>query len=389
VVTLAGATLAMLVSTRDRPGLQFGEAVGPLRLPGAVLVGCVLMGAYVSPFPEVTIPKLSGIVLGMLVLRAIVLTGTTRRRVWLLTWAYLIVGACVALVGLIVTPAGDKNYAVVLWVGSKIPHLIRGLPGAEAGVNPNALGGSVLLFLPCASVLALYCATHHPSHVRGGVQRALLAVAVVALCACALLLSESKTAWISAALTAFVVASARHRAAAVVCGAATIALVGWVWFSPGYDISVVGRGRTSIWAFAIENVQAHPITGVGLGAFRQIATGASLSGAPVVAHAHNVYVQVALDLGIPGLVAYLTLLGLTTTMALEVLHGSGAAEQALALGLWASVFAVHVFGISDAIAPGAKVGVALWWSVGLIAALFRIERSASQCDGPQDRERMW
>jgi hypothetical protein len=41
----------------------------------------------------------------------------------------------------------------------------------------------------------------------------------------------------------------------------------------------------------------------------------------------------------------------------------------LAVGLWGNLLAVHVFGLTDAIALGAKVGLFFWVDLGLIAAL--------------------
>jgi putative inorganic carbon (HCO3(-)) transporter len=127
-----------------------------------------------------------------------------------------------------------------------------------------------------------------------------------------------------------------------------------------------------------------------------------------IAHAHNQFLQVALDLGLPGLMAYLALIGTALWLSLRVARSAGdeqvagapsdgqtrgpgpaggakEAEQAfggpdadslgsnrlrwVGLGLVGSLVAFHVFGLMDAVALGAKPGVALWMILGMAAGL--------------------
>jgi putative inorganic carbon (HCO3(-)) transporter len=80
--------------------------------------------------------------------------------------------------------------------------------------------------------------------------------------------------------------------------------------------------RVEIWSRALYAIQDFPFTGCGLGAFRRVV--------PIlypfftvppdtdIAHAHNIFLQTALDLGIPGLVAYLALLGSALVVCWQV-----------------------------------------------------------------------
>ena len=70
-----------------------------------------------------------------------------------------------------------------------------------------------------------------------------------------------------------------------------------------------------------------------------------------ITHAHNELLQVAIDLGIPGFVAYVALLA------------------GLNLGLGASMLAHQVFGLTDAFLLGTKPGVVMWMIMGLITGL--------------------
>lgn len=86
-----------------------------------------------------------------------------------------------------------------------------------------------------------------------------------------------------------------------------------------------------------------------------------------------IFLHVALDSGIPGLVAYLSLLALASYMSWNInSYGTDPRLGSLCLGLWGDLFAIHLFGLTDAIALGAKVGLFFWWNIGLIAALYKV-----------------
>jgi putative inorganic carbon (HCO3(-)) transporter len=88
-----------------------------------------------------------------------------------------------------------------------------------------------------------------------------------------------------------------------------------------------------------------------------------------LAHAHNIFLQVAVDLGLGGLIAYGALLLLGAAAAWDVARASIGSSRYLAVGLLASLLGLHVYGLADAIALGSKPGLAFWMLLGLIAAL--------------------
>nr|MBP7693682.1 hypothetical protein [Anaerolineales bacterium] len=91
-----------------------------------------------------------------------------------------------------------------------------------------------------------------------------------------------------------------------------------------------------------------------------------------VAHAHNEFLQAALDLGLPGLIAFLALNGLAFVQAAVIARRAPAEwQRVMALALGAGVLAHMLFGLTDAVALGAKVGIVFWILLGLIAGLFQ------------------
>jgi putative inorganic carbon (HCO3(-)) transporter len=89
-----------------------------------------------------------------------------------------------------------------------------------------------------------------------------------------------------------------------------------------------------------------------------------------VAHAHNIFIQVAVDTGLPGLIAYLAILVSSTALCYQVAR-QGGEDKRLVMGLLAGLVGLHFFGLTDTIAPGAKPGLLLWLSLGLIVAIYQ------------------
>ena len=139
-------------------------------------------------------------------------------------------------------------------------------------------------------------------------------------------------------------------------------------------------GRPEIWSRAIYAIQDFPFTGTGLGTFRRVVNLLyplfTISPDTDIAHAHNMFLQVAVDVGLPGLIAYLALLELAGVVAWER-PGAVPGSCAPGLGLFAGLIALHVYGLTDAIGTGFETGYrALWMALGLIAALPRITEAA-------------
>ena len=131
--------------------------------------------------------------------------------------------------------------------------------------------------------------------------------------------------------------------------------------------------RLEVWTWAVAGIQDFPFSGMGLGSFRQAAWRfypLSIPSSYDIAHAHNIFLQVALDLGLPGLVAYLGLL-LTAAHAGWRAARRDPVLRPWAIGLLAGLAALHVYGLTDALAPGAKPALLFWLALGLLAAMTR------------------
>ena len=132
------------------------------------------------------------------------------------------------------------------------------------------------------------------------------------------------------------------------------------------------NGRTEVWSRALYGIQDFPFTGMGLNAFRRVV--------PVlyplfmvapdqdIAHAHNHLLQAALDLGLPGLIAYLAMWLLAVVMTIQVWRSNAPpGQRVLAAGIAAGLLAHFVYGNTDVVALGAKPGLFWWWLLALMS----------------------
>jgi len=84
-------------------------------------------------------------------------------------------------------------------------------------------------------------------------------------------------------------------------------------FHPGTGDDEAVDARHITWAAGLRMIEAHPIGGIGLNQFRNLVLNYEgiddkINGQPVRSLAHNTYIEVAAELGIPGLLAYLALI---------------------------------------------------------------------------------
>jgi putative inorganic carbon (HCO3(-)) transporter len=124
-------------------------------------------------------------------------------------------------------------------------------------------------------------------------------------------------------------------------------------------------------------IQDFPLTGIGMGAFETVANRLYpffLLGPDADApHAHNIFLQVAVDLGIPGLAAWLGLLVVAALRSAKVLAAGRRAGDSwsagLGAGLLAAQVALAVHGVVDAAVWGAHSAIAVWalWAIGSVA----------------------
>ena len=384
VVALLALALVWLL------GMAFDRTALP-RTPfnlAFVLLGVALgVGILVSADPMETLPKATGVVLGLAVWRFVVIAVGRRPHVALAVGLLLLICLGFSVTGVLSLRELPKIPALT----AANPFRNLALPGlAQLSTHPNQLAALISFFLPLLVSLAVG-PRPGPSRRLWRVALALVALLVVAI----LILTQSRGGWIATAAGLFALAalwaavlppSRARRGLRLVVGLAVLAALAvavWIgpttlwemWLNPPAD-TAVGTLRTlgvrrAIWPWGATAVGDFLFTGVGLGAFRQVVFRLY----PLLpwpdydlGHAHNIFLQTALDTGLPGLVAYLAVLFVAAAVGWRVARRDPG-FRAVSLGLLAGLVALHVFGLADALVLGAKPAVVFWFALGLLAAM--------------------
>jgi putative inorganic carbon (HCO3(-)) transporter len=363
----------------------------PMNVALYVMLAMVLVSLFVTIDVELSLGKVCGMVLGTLLFWAIVRWVTTADRLQFAVLVYVLAGiglAAAALFG----ANWDNKFAVVGAITSRIPGEIRGVPGAEVGFNTNAIGGCLILFIPVqVSLLALGTSGRFPGARNAWSNSVFWMVQILLMVTTAgtLVLTESRTSWIALIIGIAFFLLWHNRWTRALVALATAAVVAWVaavGSDQAFDTIVSRAGpafvstwdlREKLWPLGVHGIQDHPITGFGMNVFRKIML-TRYPGFPALpgeepAHVHNHLLQAALDLGIPGLVAYLALWIVAAVLLIQVHRRSPVRiYRSLASGLGVGLIAHFIFGMDDVIPLGAKVGVLFWLTLALTVALHRV-----------------
>lgn len=360
-----------------------------------LLLLMVAVSAAISLDPALSLPKVTGVVLGVAAYYGLAARLEGPREIWLAAAFVVAVGCGVATISLLGTNWFQK-IPVLGPLAERLPVAIRGLPGSPPdGFHPNQVAGALIWMLPLLLALLwtyrsgplplLPPAWHGPA-------RTLFLLALL-LIGGTMLLTQSRSGYIGllCGVAALVVLPRRRlllgALAALAAAALAAPLVGPPLLAAYSSVDALQstqalsvdtlQGRLELWSRAVTAIGDFPLTGVGIGLFREVQPALypllNLEPEFDIGHAHNHLLNAALDLGLPGLVAYLALWLGAAAMARRALRGApDRGMDALALGLSAGLVAVFAYSMTDMIALGAKPGLLMWLVFGLLFCLYRL-----------------
>lgn len=312
-------------------------------------------------------------------------------------------GGGIALLALVGTQWTLGRYPWLESLYQRLPRLITEVQSSgalTAGLHPAEVGGMLVLLLPCALSPLLWPSPSRLLQIATALASLLITIIIV------LTASRSAYAGVLAALALLTYLRA-PRVGLALASVGVLAFVAAVTFiGPAALVSFLGagergeladssavswHGRVELWSRAVYMLQDFSFTGIGLNTFPIVLDAlypTSWSGSGErVPHAHNLLLQTGVDLGVPGLMAFLWICGLVLRCwviawrAVPILCDSGQPRArgisvqgnsngrigALA-GLLAGVVGHFVFGLTDAVTLGAKPGYLLWMMFGAIVA---------------------
>src|SRR6266851_3761507 len=184
-----------------------------------------------------------------------------------------------------------------------------------ADYRPGGISGDANYFALCAStcmLLSLHLAVSRPTRWEKRYLYACLAITSVAF-----LMAASRGGFVGLAIGILflMLRSGKGVRALVLIGLVIAPLLVLVpntsvqrILNPGHGDQEAVDARHTTWLAGLRMIEAHPIAGVGLNQFRRLVLSCETNDKPVQSLAHNTYIEVAAELGIPGLVAYLALI---------------------------------------------------------------------------------
>ncbi|MBW6474730.1 MAG: O-antigen ligase family protein, partial [Anaerolineaceae bacterium] len=348
-------------------------------VPFLILLGMALLGYAISIERALSWPRLCSILLGLIIF--IELRRALQPRQWA-SWIALgliVVGLGMAGVSLVGTDWTQVRMFDLPWVFDRLPTLVRGLPDSGAFKNTSDLFGPRWVGITMGVLAPIYLpmlAWRERSWLRW------LAAGAFLLVTLTLLLTQSLQGLIGLLAGSLIVLLCASRwfwllvPVGLAAAAGLLALIDLPKFgtlllsidNPG-GIAVVLR--LDMWSRAVAMIRDMPFTGIGLNTFpliqSQFYPGIFIG---PEAHSHNLYLQLALDLGLPGLFAFvwfviLWIVGLLRALAKE--NASNA--RLLMVSTLAGMAAYLAHGVMDAQMPGAKPGFVIWSLLGIGAAL--------------------
>lgn len=368
----------------------------------AVLIVMSLASMLVTTQPQITQIQIARLLLGALVCAAIMRfvclidcytnSQSTRLALLLVQLGFVLLGLGLAL----------ASPFIVDWEGaSKFSFLPQILYSTftlkiKDPVNPNVMAGLLILLMPVATTLFLY-----PKELQNTFGKRIgslvsgVSFFVAGLCSIVLLLMQSRGAMMGFICSVGVLVLLKWRKSRII-----VAVLMFLSLMPLLAIfflrktslnpsdilvSILGLGqRIDIWSRGILLVHDFPLTGIGMGTFKSVTS--LLYPLTLeyheIPHAHNLFLQVAVDLGIPGLIAWLGILANVILACFTLIRSREPLLRAAGAGLLASNVALCVHGLTDAVTWGmVRTAPLVWalWGLALGASLLcnQMQRQSS------------
>jgi putative inorganic carbon (HCO3(-)) transporter len=324
---------------------------------------------WATALPEDAVPQVLRLLTGIGLFYAIVNWSSSAMRLRLLVTGMILTGAVLALIA---------PFSVDWFTSGKLAFIPSSiyerftLLFADT-VHPNVMGGYLAMLVPI-SLTAIVFNWNQLSWFK----RASIAFVVVIMVGF-LVLTKSRGAWMAFGAVLILLTLLRWRRGWLALPAFGIAGIA-VLYSLGitrvleilsYSNAFNGiDGRLEIWSRAIYMIQDFPFTGIGMGSFMRVADTLYpffLVGSGKVVHAHSLFLQIAVDLGLPGFIAWLAIFVLVIVAAWQV-YKLGKVEHngliaGLGAGLLGSQLALTIHGITDAVTWGLVRPAPLIWAV--------------------------
>jgi putative inorganic carbon (hco3(-)) transporter len=323
--------------------------------------------------------KIAGLAYGVVFFYVLIGALRTLVRVKIAIIIFISMSLAVSLIGTLSRldslsiPQLDENK-----IFKSIPKVIIKFERAETGINPNPLGGTLLLFIPPGMMAFAFLLKKKNKFAKQTTRYLLIFGMAIILGAefFAIIFSRSSGAWLAFGFILLMMGK-KKRPIKVCLGLAAVFAFFFILNSPDLNKNAVikntreslnlsASSRLPVWKGGLEAARAHPIFGLGLDRLRTTP--------PFkyeYAHAHNQFIHLAAEMGIPALIAYLAILIGAGWMTIGAIRVKMPEWMILIMrGLAWGQIGFAIFGMTDAIPLGSKPGLFFWISLALMTSIY-------------------
>jgi putative inorganic carbon (HCO3(-)) transporter len=334
----------------------------------ALLILMIPVTLWATALPERTIPQVYRLALGILFFYALINWIDIQKKLgWIITGLLLAGVGLAAMAVISVRFATTKLSFIPASIYQQFELLISDT------IHPNAMAGNIVILLPIGIALLFF------TWKRLKNWQAILVLIATLIPTGMLVLTQSRGAIMGLGGALLIIVLLRWRWGWI---AVPLALLGIVVIISqiGLDtalefiatgVSIEGtEGRVEIWSRAIYMIQDFSFTGIGMGSYMEVADllyPFFLAAPGKIVHAHNLLLQIAVDLGIPGFIGWFSIF-LGVCLISWQLNRFGKANNdpwagAIGAGFLGSQVALVLHGLMDAVTWGMIRPAPLVWGL--------------------------
>lgn len=242
--------------------------------------------------------------------------------------------------------------------------------------NPNVLAEYLVMVFPLFIAVFLTA--------KGGWKKG-LSLLPIGLVGLAIVYTWSRGAWLGMmiGMVIFLLLFSRHTLTFLLFSLCAVPFLPFVLPSGIIDrITSIGNladsstaYRTFIWQAAVKMFgDALPAgIGIGEGAFSVVYPKYALAGIETAPHSHNLFLQIGIEVGLPGLVTFLAVIFLFARCAVSLgTRGEDRRNAAFALAGFGGILSVLAQGMTDYVWYNYRVFFLFWLLIGLVTAMAKI-----------------
>lgn len=332
-----------------------------------VFLGLTAMGGIVSCSQNSIHPAL---VYCAFMLGYFLVVNLIRSREWVMRCVYGLIASssAVALYGLFQNFFGISD---TTWHDTR---LFDGISGRVVSTfeNPNVLSEYLIMCIPI--ILAAVILANTPK------RRFALICSLAASTVC-LVYTWSRGAWLGfliGVILFMLMYSKKTLALLIVCSASIPFLPALLpsniverFLSIGNMSDGSTIYRTNVWRSTFELIKDHWRSGIGIGeeAFAKVYSLYALLGVENAPHSHNLYMQILVELGIAGLIAFIVLIVIWSQSVFGLHVSERRCEKLYSNAVFCGIVAVLAQGMTDYIWYNYRVFLMFWLLIGLGAAI--------------------